>query len=67
MGNGELDRRLPDGASADDLWRALVAERPELEALRPSTRTIVNGRVVDGAQRLADGDDVALLPPFGGG
>jgi molybdopterin converting factor subunit 1 len=40
---------------------------PELAALRDSTRVARNGNLVDDHAALAAGDEVALLPPVGGG
>ena len=63
----ELERRLPEGATADDLWQLLAAEHPALRDLRASTRFARGGVLVGGEATLRDGDEVALLPPFGGG
>ncbi len=67
VGEGALERGLPEGATADDLWNVLADEHPLLRELRPSTRFARGGIFVDGATTLRDGDEVALLPPFGGG
>jgi len=67
VGTGAFERCVCDDARAEDLWRELAAEFPELAALRASTRLVINGGVVDGAHVLHDGDELALLPPFGGG
>jgi molybdopterin synthase catalytic subunit len=58
---------LPAGANLDDLWSALIARQPALYELRPSTRVARNGRIEDTAAMLRDGDELALLPPVGGG
>ena len=58
---------LPAGASVDDAWAALVRERPALGAEASSTRAAVNGNLVAFSQQLRDGDELALLPPVGGG
>lgn len=67
VGLGAFERRVAGGARAEDLWRELAAEFPDLAALRVSTRLVINGGFVDGAHVLHDGDELALLPPFGGG
>jgi molybdopterin converting factor small subunit len=63
------DRRIvcASGATLDDLWRDLAHENAEIAALRPSTRFARNGALAAGTTVLADGDEVALLPPVGGG
>lgn len=65
LGYAEREVELPAAASLDDLWR-LIGTR-ELEALRGSTRFARNGALADPSTPLADGDEVALLPPVGGG
>lgn len=58
---------VPPGATVDDLWRLLAQTTKELTAMADSTRLARNGKVVDRSQRLSDGDEIALLPPVGGG
>jgi len=59
------ERRVRAGTTVGELWRALVAERPELAAL--PVRVAVNEAYVDPSHPLADGDEVAFLPPVSGG
>ena len=58
-------------AHADSLAGLLAGLEPELaEALRgPRVRIAVNGELVSAAQghALADGDEIAFLPPVSGG
>jgi molybdopterin converting factor small subunit len=58
---------LPDGALVEDAWAALMQTHPALARERDSTRAALNGRLVPFAERLHDGDELALLPPVGGG
>ncbi|HVA32538.1 MAG TPA: MoaD/ThiS family protein [Candidatus Baltobacteraceae bacterium] len=58
---------LPGGARVADAWSMLVSAAPELDALGGSTRVARNGRVVSLDEPLCDGDELALLPPVGGG
>ncbi|HVS45772.1 MAG TPA: MoaD/ThiS family protein [Verrucomicrobiae bacterium] len=65
-----FDRReltLGDGADLEQAWTALAQAAPAIEPLRGSTRFARNGRLVDAGERLQDGDELALLPPVGGG
>lgn len=63
----EVDLNLPDGARADDAWAALERETPALAGERRSTRIAINGHVEPFDAALTDGDEIALLPPVGGG
>jgi molybdopterin synthase catalytic subunit len=67
LGFAERDVDVAPQATLDDVWAALTASSPEAARMRPSTRFARNGVVVDGAARVADGDEIALLPPVGGG
>ena len=60
-------RMLIDGATVGDLWAALCRERPDLEPLGDSMSFAVNREYVEREHRLADGDEVALIPPVSGG
>ena len=63
----ELRVDLPETASANDAWAALVRDYPSLAAERATTRLARNGRLVKFEEALCDGDELALLPPVGGG
>ena len=63
--SGDVD--VPEGGGTDDLWRTLANSAPALAALADSTRIALNGRVVKQAEPLSPGDEIALLPPAGGG
>jgi molybdopterin synthase sulfur carrier subunit len=52
-------------ATLNDLNDWLVARFPGLSAL--TYRFSVNRQLVNGDRQLADGDEIALLPPFAGG
>lgn len=58
---------LADGATAADAWDALVARFDRLAPHRRYVRAARNGRTVDWDEPLADGDELALLPPVSGG
>jgi len=67
LGFGERLVSVSDGASADELWAQLAAGSLELAGLRASTRFARNGELIGGATVLREGDELALLPPVGGG
>ncbi len=58
---------LAEGSSVGDLWEALVREEPRLTELARETRFARNDRLCSSGALLRDGDEIALLPPFGGG
>ena len=58
---------LPSGANVGDVWSSLVRLHPALTPLAASTRFARNGRLAERSDELSDGDEVALLPPVGGG
>jgi molybdopterin converting factor small subunit len=67
LGADARDWQLADGATLGDLAAALAAERPELAAELPRWALAVDGRLARADERLADGAEVALLPPVSGG
>ncbi len=66
-GATELERELPVGATARTLWDALTTEHAALSPYRDSVSTAVNEEYAKMDTPLADGDDVAFLPPVSGG
>ena len=66
-GTREVALGLPDGATVADAWDALVARHPVLEPGRSSVRYAVNGDYTDPTTTLADGDELAVIPPVSGG
>jgi molybdopterin synthase catalytic subunit len=61
------DVELPPDATVATLWDALASTCAALPELAESTRIARNGRIVSLSEALAEGDEVALLPPVGGG
>ena len=61
------DISLVEGATLRDLWPALLAVEPRLQGLESGMRFACNQRLCTEERTLADGDEIALLPPFGGG
>jgi molybdopterin converting factor small subunit len=67
VGAATLERVIPDGASAAALFDVLAREFPPLAELARSTRFVRGGAFVAADAELRDGDELGLLPPFGGG
>jgi molybdopterin converting factor small subunit len=67
LGFGEKLVGVVEGTTADAVWSELAGGAPQLAALRASTRFARNGALVDGSAVLVEGDELALLPPVGGG
>jgi molybdopterin converting factor small subunit len=67
LGFGQRDIEIAPGTTVEALWAELVAAAQPAAALRASTRFARNGALVDGSAALLDGDEVALMPPVGGG
>ncbi len=66
-GTKELRLEVPLGATVDDAWSAVVEVVPALAPGRASLRFAVNGDYADPDRPLADGDEVACIPPVSGG
>jgi molybdopterin converting factor subunit 1 len=64
---GDAAYTLADGATVSDLWAALCADHPQLAELERSVSFAVNQEYVGREHRLADNDEVALIPPVSGG
>jgi MoaE-MoaD fusion protein len=58
---------LPGEPRLADAWLALVERAPALAAHRPYVRAARNGAYAGWDDPLADGDEVAFLPPVAGG
>lgn len=66
-GAPELTRELPDGSTARVLWNMLAREFAELDNYQDAVSTAVNAEHTKMDQVLAEGDEVAFLPPVSGG
>jgi molybdopterin converting factor small subunit len=67
LGGSQHVLDVPSGATTADVWTALVQRCGSLAELADSTRLARNGRLVMHREELLEGDEVALLPPVGGG
>ena len=66
-GRREVELALPLGATVEDAWADLVRRFPALAPGRPYVRFARNGEYTDAQAPLADGDEVAVIPPVSGG
>ena len=66
-GSPDLQLELPGGSRVQDAWALLKAEHPELDAYSSSISCAVNEEYARMHATLADGDDIAFLPPVSGG
>ncbi len=67
VGTERVALDLPAAASAEDAWRDLVARHPRLAPRRASLTVAVNRRYAGWKDALADGDEIAFIPPVSGG
>lgn len=66
-GTRETALELPDGATVEDAWAALVVRHPALAPGRAFVRFARNADYAEPGSRLADGDELAVIPPVSGG
>ena len=66
-GTRDLALTLASGATIEDAWAALVTIHPVLAPGRSSVRFAHNGTYADADAVLADGDELAFIPPVSGG
>ncbi len=66
-GTSEETVELETGAKAQDLLDLLIRTHPDLQGLEPALAVSVNQEYADREAPLADGDEVALIPPVSGG
>ncbi|HUP40261.1 MAG TPA: molybdopterin converting factor subunit 1 [Vicinamibacterales bacterium] len=65
--SGDLSREVPAGATVAHVWSVLVAEFPEMARYESSMSAAVNADYARMTASIADGDEVAFLPPVSGG
>jgi MoaE-MoaD fusion protein len=67
LGGPSVELELPDGATVAELKDLLTESYPEVGELWTRVAVAVDGELVRDGVRLADGAEVALLPPVSGG
>ena len=66
VGTPNVDLALPTGATAADAWQHL-SDRYSLGPLPRAFRCAVNSEYARWDDRLAEGDELAIIPPVSGG
>ena len=66
-GRDELALEVGGAATVADVWASLAREFPALEPYGRSVSAAVNDDYSPMARALAEGDEVAFLPPVSGG
>jgi len=66
-GSSEQSIDLPDASTVDDASAWLVDRFPNFAEALPKGRVAVNLEFAEPSQSLADGDEVAFMPPVSGG
>lgn len=67
LGSDIVEVELRDGSRVSDLADVLRSRFAQTAELLAVTKFARNGRLVGNDDALADGDEVALLPPVSGG
>ena len=67
LGSPRLVRDVPNGATVEAVWQAVAAEFPAAAPYRASLSAAVNASYAKFTTPVADGDEVAFLPPVSGG
>jgi len=67
MGQSDIEVTLPEGATVDDLSSHLREHFPKIAPYLSSCRVAVGVEYASPSTALADGDDIALIPPVQGG
>jgi sulfur-carrier protein len=66
-GDDAIDVELPTGATVGELRRRLIVEIPGLVSLMSQILVAVNSEYAPDQIPLAEGDEVACIPPVSGG
>lgn len=66
-GTREWLLEVGEHARVSDAWSRVESQLPELAEILRSTRVARNGKLASLDDELVDGDELAILPPVGGG
>jgi molybdopterin converting factor subunit 1 len=66
-GAGELVRDVATPATVNTVWQSLIADMPALRDYERTMSVAVNADYAKMSAPVAEGDEVAFLPPVSGG
>lgn len=66
-GTDTVVRDVAAGSAVGDVWASLVREWPQMDAFQSTVSAAVNAEYARMTREVADGDEVAFLPPVSGG
>jgi len=66
-GAAELEREVPADSTVGSVWQALAVDFPAVAPYARSVSAAVNADFAKMTTTLADGDELAFLPPVSGG
>ena len=67
MGTNDIEVQLPSGSTVEDMMKHLTETYPVLRSYTRFISVAVNRTYVSIHTELHEGDEVACLPPVGGG
>ena len=67
VGVGEMTIEAAEKTTNIDILETLLHEYPRLRLYEKTLVIAVNREIVDLGMKLRDGDEVAIMPPVGGG
>ncbi len=67
FGAPEISYEIAEGATAGDLLEDIFRTHPTLEKSRGHVVVTINNTAVKLTEKIKEGDEVAILPPVGGG
>ena len=67
VGRSHVELELAEGATLESAFAKLAQDHPGLSGRRGSLAAAVNRRYAPFDTELADGDEVAFIPPVSGG
>jgi molybdopterin converting factor subunit 1 len=67
VGRDRVEVEVPEGATVEEVWRAVSAAHPTLTRYRPHTLFAIGNEYVEAERPVQAGDEVACFPPVSGG